>query len=98
MEIEFVEERLRHVETAEWYKSGIPADLIDRVRKRLFTMRAAPDERTLRNWKSLHLEKLAGNRKGLWSIRVNDRIRMVFEIRRTPNRTCLRIHAVEDYH
>lgn len=98
MEIEFADKRLRHVETAEWFKSGVPADLIDGVRKRIFTIRAAPDERTLRNWKSLHFEKLLGDRKGFWSIRINARVRMVFEILRTTSGKCLRIHAIEDYH
>jgi len=32
----------------------------------------------LANWKSLHLEKLKGNRKDQYSIRINDRYRICF--------------------
>jgi len=40
-------------------------------------MRAAPDERTLRNWKSLHYEKMGGDER---SIRLNDQYRLIFTL------------------
>jgi proteic killer suppression protein len=61
-------------------------------------IRAAPDERTLRNLKSLHYEKLLGDRKGQRSIRINQQWRLVFTINTecTPNK--ITVLAVEDYH
>lgn len=61
-------------------------------------LRAAPDERTLRNWKSLHYEKLEGDRTGQRSIRLNKQWRLVFTLDsglRPPKITVL---SIEDYH
>jgi proteic killer suppression protein len=48
-------------------------------------MEAAPDERTLRNWKSLEYKILTGKQKGLRQIRVNQyRIRFALDLNTNP--------------
>lgn len=98
MEIIFEDARLRWVETSDWKKSKVPAHLIERLRIRLHTIRMAPDERTLREWKSLHFEKLSGDRDGYWSIRIREQWRLVFQIDKTEQPPKMRVFSVEDYH
>jgi proteic killer suppression protein len=61
-------------------------------------LEAAPDERTLRNWKSLHYEKLKGDRKGQRSIRLNGQWRLVFILDEATLPPTIAVVAVEDYH
>lgn len=98
MEVEFGDKTLALVETERAAETGLPISVITSLRRKLVAIRAAPDERTLRNWKSLHYEKLEGDRSGRRSIRINNQWRLVFRIDTscTPNK--LMDLAVEDYH
>jgi proteic killer suppression protein len=58
MEVEFKDESVGLVETDRAAETKLPAEVINSLRQKLVVIRAAPDERTLRNWKSLHYEKL----------------------------------------
>ncbi len=101
MEIEFKDKRLAKVENgnaADLAASGAPLEVVDRLRSRLELLRAAPDERTIRNWKSLHYEKLKGDRDGQRSIRLNKKWRLVFVIDENRNHKTIVILKVEDYH
>lgn len=83
MEIEFKDKRLEKVENgnaADLASSGVPLEVVERFRTRLDLLRSAPDERTIRNWKSLHYEKLKGDRSDQRSIRLNKKWRMIFTI------------------
>src|SRR6266545_4870644 len=80
MEIEFVDSRLATIETPNAGMTGLPVPVIKAARRKLTVLRAATDDRVLRNWKSLHYEKLKGDRAGQRSIRVNDRYRIVFTL------------------
>ena len=61
-------------------------------------LRAAIDDRSLRNWKSLHYEKLKGDREGQRSIRVNNQYRIVFELDEETEPQTITVLAIEDYH
>ena len=98
MEIVFLDERLVWLFTDRPEQSGVPPTLIQSLRRKLHFIKNAPDERTLREWKSLHYEKLKGDRAGQRSIRLNDRMRLVFEIDDQSRPPKARIHGVEDYH
>jgi len=98
MEVEFQDKALSLVETDRAAETRLPVAVINSLRDKLVVIRAAPDERTLRNWRSLHYEKLGGNRSGQRSIRINKQWRLVFTIDtgRVPNK--MTILTVEDYH
>jgi toxin HigB-1 len=99
MEVEFRDKQaLDLVETDRAAETRLSAAIINALRDRLVVIRAAPDERTLRNWRSLHYEKLEGDRSGQRSIRINRQWRLVFTVEtdRTPNK--MTILSVEDYH
>lgn len=56
MDVEFQDERLALIETEGAAETGLPVAVIQASRQRLNIMRAAPDARTLHNWKSLGLQ------------------------------------------
>jgi proteic killer suppression protein len=98
MEIEFADPALGRVETDEAGATRLPVAVIRSVRRKLTVLRAAPDDRTLRNWKSLHYEKLRGDRVGLRSIRINKQFRLVFALDSETDPQTLTVLAIEDYH
>jgi proteic killer suppression protein len=77
MDIDFRDQTLALVETDRAAETKLPVSLINSLRKKLAVMRAAPDERTLRNWKSLHYEKMTEEER---SIRLNDQYRLIFTL------------------
>ena len=70
-------ERLEHDPD---YNAGLARNLVRAFRMRMQQIRDAAHENDLRAFKSLHFEKLKGNRKHQYSIRLNAQFRLVFEI------------------
>jgi toxin HigB-1 len=98
MEIEFADADLALIETDDAAKTKLPIAVIKSARRKLTLLRAAPDDRSLRNWKSLHYEKLKGDREGQRSIRVNNSYRIVFLLDSDNEPQVATILSVEDYH
>jgi proteic killer suppression protein len=98
MEVLFADSALALIETEEAGKTKLPVAVIKSARRKLTVLRAATDDRSLRNWKSLHYEKLKGEREGMRSIRLNDQFRMVFVLDESTNPHTVTIMAIEDYH
>ena len=98
MEVEYQDKRLALIETDQAADTKLPISVINSCRKKLEVIRAAPDENTLRNWKSLHYEKLKGNRSEQRSIRLNDQWRLVFIINTDCKPPKITILTIEDYH
>lgn len=97
MEIVFEEATLALIESDAAGETKLPVAVIKAVRRKLTVLRASVDDRSLRNWKSLHYEKLKGDREGQRSIRLNDQYRLLFIISETEPLTAT-ILAIEDYH
>jgi proteic killer suppression protein len=73
---------------------GYPAGVAKAFRKRMQAVEAAPDERLLRTWKSLHFEKYGDQ----YSIRLNDQWRLLLDFEgEAPNKVFV-IVAITDYH
>jgi proteic killer suppression protein len=98
MEIEFADPSLALIETDNAGATRLPVAVIRAARRKLTILRAATDDRTLRNWKSLHYERLKGVRDGQRSIRVNDRYRIVFVLDSEAEPQKATILAIGDYH
>lgn len=98
MDVVFGDPDLAKVETEEAAQLRLPVAVIKSARRKLTVLRAAPDERTLRNWRALHYEKLKGDRAGERSIRLNDQFRMVFTLDDETTPPTVTIKAIEDYH
>jgi proteic killer suppression protein len=97
MDIAFLDKSLELVETDRAADTKLPISVINSFRDKLIVLRAAPDERTLRNWKSLHYEKLKG-KDGERSIRLNKQWRVVFLIEKECKPNKIKVLRVEDYH
>jgi len=98
MDVEFSDrQQLALIETDRANETRLPISVIKSCRQKLGVIRAAPDERTLRNWKSLHYEKLEG-RGDQRSIRLNDQWRLVFMIDTACQPPKMTVLGIEDYH
>ncbi|MBO6678063.1 type II toxin-antitoxin system RelE/ParE family toxin [Parvibaculum sp.] len=98
MRIEFADESLERICTDEAHKLGLPISVIKAARRALVKLEQAPDERTLRNWKSFRYKKLKGQREGQRQIRVNDQYRIVFELLDDERPPVARILEIDDTH
>jgi proteic killer suppression protein len=78
--------------------TGFHPDVLRAAYKKLQMLEAALDERDLRNLKSLHYEKLAGDRDGQRSVRVTDRYRFVFALDDGTAPPTLLMLELVDYH
>ena len=98
MNVVFADAKLALIETDQAGSTMLGVAVIKSARRKLTVLRAATDDRSLRNWKSLHYEKLKGERAGQRSIRLNDQFRMVFELDEQTEPQTVTILAIEDYH
>jgi proteic killer suppression protein len=98
LEVRFQDASLDRLETDTSATGGYPPGVVRAFRKRMQIIRAAPDERVFYEWKSLHFEKLKGDRSHQHSVRLNDQWRLIIEFQgEAPNKTIL-IVGIEDYH
>lgn len=94
----FSEESLDRLETDGGFDAGYPPGIVKAFRKRMQQIRAAIDERDFYSQKSLRFEKLKGNRKHQYSMRLNDQWRLILEFRgNNPNKVAT-VVSIEDYH
>jgi len=98
MEVEFADESLDRLETDPAYTAGFGQAVVKAYRKRVQQIRAATDERTFYGLKSLHFEKLKGDREGQYSMKLNDQWRLIVELRGKAPAKVVRISEITDYH
>ena len=98
MEVRFADKRLALVESDAAAKTGLPAPVIVSARRKLQFIRGAADERDIRAWRSLHYEKLAGDKKGQHSIRLTDRWRLIIQLDKKSQPPEIVVIGIEDYH
>jgi toxin HigB-1 len=84
MKLEFRPERLALIRTREAHKLGLPQAVVKSAQAKLNFIEAAPDERSLRNWRSLNYKELEGRDDGLRQIRLNDQFRMELYVEGDP--------------
>ncbi len=98
MEVRFRNAKLDRLETDAQFEGGFASAVVIAFRKRMQTIRNAPDERTLYALKSLHFEKLKGNRDHQYSMRLNDQWRLIIEFEgKAPDKIVVLV-SIEDYH
>ena len=98
MDVLFRDEDMRRLEIDPSFTGGHSAAIVKAYRNRVNFIRQAQDERDLYVWKSLHFEKLQGNRAHQHSIRLNDQWRLILELEgEAPNKKLV-IVGIEDYH
>lgn len=97
MEVRFGQQALSRLER-EGGDGGYPSGVVRAFRKRLALIRASPDERDFYALKSLHFERLKGDRRHQRSMRLNDKYRLILELKSDGGQRVVEIVGIEDYH
>jgi proteic killer suppression protein len=98
LEVVIRDDALLTLATDKNAKSGFPQAVEKKFRFRVQQMVSFGDERDFYAIKSLHFEKLKGDRSHQHSIRLNDQWRMILEFEgEAPNKKVI-IVGIEDYH
>ncbi len=98
MEIEFKDPAYARLETDAAFNLGFSAGIVTLYRKRIALIRSASDERDFYALKSLHFEKLLGDRKGQHSMRLNDQWRLIVEFKTIESGKLVVVISIVDYH
>ena len=78
--------------------AGFSQAIVTAYRRLMQVIRAAPDERVFYNLKSLHFEKLKGDRSAQHSMRLNKQWRLVIEFEGVAPNKLVAVISIEDYH
>lgn len=99
MRLVFDDDDLRRLYTDSNYRPRqFGPDLIKAYRKKVQLLAAATSDQELRQFKSLRLEKLLGDRAGQHSIRLNDQWRLILRFRTDPDGRTVVVIEIVDYH
>jgi proteic killer suppression protein len=94
VDIRFKDEALARLAVEEG-DGGYPPGIAKAFRKRVQTVEAAPDERVLRSWKSLHFEEMENHQH---SIRLNKQWRLILEFEGKGTSKVVIMVEIKDYH
>jgi len=98
MEVQFRDASLDRLETDGEFTGGYQQSVVRSFRIRMEMIRAAEDERAFYALKSLHFEKLKGDRSHQHSMRLNSQWRLVVELVGEGRNKVVWIVGIEDYH
>ena len=98
MDVRFADENLDRLETDAEFNAGFDRAIVRKFRKVMQLIRAAPDERTFYQMKSLHYKKLKGKRSHHRSMRLNEQWRLILELKEQEDGKIVVIVSIEDYH
>ena len=98
MDVRFKDPKLDRLETDATYDAGFSQAIVTAYRRLMQVIRAAPDERVFYNLKSLHFEKLKGNRSAHHSMRLNKQWRLIVEFEGVAPNKLAAVISIEDYH
>lgn len=98
MDVQFADNDLERLEVDVGYTGGFPPALVKVLRRRMQFIRDAHDERDFYAMKSLHFERLKGRRRGEYSMRLNDQMRLIVRLDARSESKTVVIVGVEDYH
>ena len=96
MDIEFADSRLALIETERAADTKLPVAVIQSARHRLGIMRAAPDLRTMQNWKSLGL-RARGGAGSEHLVNLSPQWAMVLKIEEKNSAMTVIIRAMEEH-
>ena len=98
MKINFEKQEYERLWRDPTFNAGFDAAIVKVYRKRLQFIDAAVDERAFYSLKSLHFEKLVGDRVGQYSMRLNQQWRLILKIEKNLEGKLVVIVSIEDYH
>jgi proteic killer suppression protein len=89
---------LKRIDEEPDFNGGLAENLVRAFRMRMQLIRAAANENDLRAVKSLHFEKLKGDRKHQYSIRLNNQFRLILEFEPSDRGKVAVVVGLDDYH
>jgi toxin HigB-1 len=98
MDVRFASAELERLELEADFDAGFARDAVRGFRKVMQFIRAAADERDFYQMKSLHFEKLKGDRAHQRSLRLNQQWRLIVEIVPATPKNIVAVIDIEDYH
>lgn len=99
MKVEFDDDNLRRLYAEPGFRvSALGRDVTKQFRKKVAILVAAVDERDLRAMRSLHYEKLTGDRLGQRSIRLNKQWRLILRLDEDDDGQTVIVIEIVDYH
>ena len=98
MEVTFRDANLDRLEIDAAFDGGYPPSVVRAFRMRIQAIRDAMDERAFYALKSLHFEKLKGNRDHQHSMRLNKQWRLILELQGQAQEKVICVISIEDYH
>ena len=98
MEVKYESESLERLEKDPTYSAGYDGAIVKSFRMRIQLIRAAIDERAFYSLKSLHFEKLRGDRLGQHSMRLNSQWRLIIKFEKTDSGKLVVVVSISDYH
>jgi proteic killer suppression protein len=99
MRLRFEDDDLRRLYSEAGFRlPQFGRELTRQFRKKVGALDQAPDERALRNLKSLHYEKLKGGRTGERSVRLNKQWRLILRLEKDSQGRLVAIIKIDDYH
>lgn len=99
MQIDFEDDVLRRLyEDPRSRVARLHPELVKAYRRKVQVIVGAESEIDLRALKSLHFEKLEGDREGQHSIRLNDQWRLILRIQAQEDHKVVFIVEIVDYH
>jgi proteic killer suppression protein len=97
--VTYADERLERLYTHGTGSNSYPEAVVTMFIRRIRTLEAAVDERTLRALKSLHFEALHERRyRGKHSLRLNDQWRLVVAISGSGDEKTVAIHEITNHY
>lgn len=98
MDVQHLSDVLERLETDPDFNANFSDAIVRAYRKVMRFIRAAGDERDFRTMRSLHFEKLKGNRSHQHSLRLNQQWRLIVELIEADPKNIVAVVAIEDYH
>ena len=98
MRIVFLDKKLEALYTHEKGRTRVDAAVLEAFFEVVAAVHAAKDPQDLRALKSLHYEKLKGDRKGGRSLRLHKGWRLVVREKRDGQGIYIEIVEIDDYH
>lgn len=94
----FKSKKLEALYTKEKGAKAYPRAVVDGFFHVMTVIADAADERDLRAMKSLHFEKLRGDRAGQSSLRLDKQFRLIVSMERDSDGAIVVVISIEDYH
>jgi toxin HigB-1 len=89
---------LRRIDEKANFTGGYDESIVRAFRMRMQAIRAAVNETTFYQLKSLHYEKLKGKRSHQRSMRLNKQFRLILEVEKHEGGNVMVVINIEDYH